>query len=259
MQINLNNKQYSASNNTIDAEEIAKFSALADRWWDEKGAFRPLHEITPLRIGYIRDHACEHFLRDPASPASLKGLNILDIGCGGGLASEPLCRLGANVTGVDASEKNIAVATLHAQEQGLDIRYHAASAEHLVTAGQQYDVVLALEIIEHVSDVPAFLEALSALTRPGGMLFITTLNRTFKSLMMAKIGAEYVLRWLPVGTHDWNRFLRPSEISLPLQHRGFKQLNLCGMVYHPLQRQWSLNKIDVSVNYLLCFLKRDSI
>ncbi len=242
-----------AAATTVDPEEIAKFSAMADAWWDEYGAFRPLHQITPLRIGYIRDQVCDHFLRDPGEVSTLKGMSVLDIGCGGGLASEPIARLGARVTGVDASEKNIAVASLHAEKSGLDIHYLHGSAEALVKEGKTYDLVLALEIVEHVADVPTFLTALAALTRPGGMMVVTTMNRTLKSLLLAKIGAEYVLRWLPVGTHDWNAFLRPSEISLPLQALGYRQKDLSGMVYHPVKRYWSLSKSDLSVNYLLCF------
>jgi 2-polyprenyl-6-hydroxyphenyl methylase / 3-demethylubiquinone-9 3-methyltransferase len=244
---------------TVNAEEVAKFSAMADAWWDVAGKFKPLHDITPLRMGYIRDHATAHFLRDPASLTPLKGLSVLDVGCGGGLASEPLARMGAAVTGIDASAKNIAIARTHAEAQSVPVTYRCAPAETLVTEGATYDLVIALEIIEHVADVPAFLHALAALTRSGGMLVITTMNRTLKSLLMAKIGAEYVLRWLPIGTHDWNAFLRPSEISLPLQAYGFTQMDLSGMVYHPLSRAWSLSKSDVSVNYLLCFVKSATV
>ena len=244
---------------TVHAHEIAKFSAMADAWWNAHGAFRPLHEITPLRIGYIRDHAATHFLRDPAGITPLQELTVLDVGCGGGLACEPLARMGATVTGVDASEKNIAIAGAHAAQSGLSIHYRACTAETLVAEAGCFDIVLALEIIEHVADVEMFLKALAALTRPGGMLLLTTMNRTLKSLLLAKIGAEYVLRWLPIGTHDWNAFLRPSEISMPLQQLGCVQQDLSGMVYHPLKRIWSLSKNDVSVNYLLCFTKNATL
>jgi 2-polyprenyl-6-hydroxyphenyl methylase/3-demethylubiquinone-9 3-methyltransferase len=265
---------------TINADEVAKFSAMADAWWDVKGKFKPLHDITPLRIGYIRDHATAHFFcgsgesrirnqesrkekihdsRFPIPDSLLQGLTVLDVGCGGGLASEPLARLGASVTGIDASQKNISIARAHAEPHGLNITYRCAPAETLASEGATFDMVLALEIIEHVADVPAFLHALAALTRSGGMLVITTMNRTLKSLLQAKIGAEYVLRWLPIGTHDWNAFLLPSEISVPLQALGFTQTDLSGMVYRPLSRTWSLSTTDISVNYLLCFTKTATV
>jgi 2-polyprenyl-6-hydroxyphenyl methylase / 3-demethylubiquinone-9 3-methyltransferase len=247
------------SHSTIKAHEVEKFSAMADAWWDVRGKFKPLHDITPLRMRYIRDHATTHFLRDPASLKPLSGMTVLDVGCGGGLASEPLARVGATVTGVDASEKNIAIARTHAEAQRLNITYRCGAAEELVAEGASFDIVIALEIIEHVADVPAFLNALAALTRSGGMLVITTMNRTLQSLLKAKIGAEYVLRWLPIGTHDWNAFLRPSEISLPLQAHGCTQMDLSGMVYHPFSRQWRLSKTDISVNYLLCFAKDGTV
>jgi 2-polyprenyl-6-hydroxyphenyl methylase / 3-demethylubiquinone-9 3-methyltransferase len=256
---NNHNKTEKFTSNTVDDDEIAKFSAMADAWWDVHGAFKPLHDITPLRVGYVRDQVCEHFLRDPTATLPLQGLKLLDIGCGGGLASEPMCRLGANVTGVDASSKNISIAKHHAEQSGLDITYRATNAETLVGEGVQFDVVLALEIIEHVADVQAFLRAVTALTREGGIIVITTLNRTLKSLLMAKIGAEYVMRWLPIGTHDWNKFLRPSEIALPMRDMGCEQRDLTGMIYHPLKRTWSLSEDDVSVNYLQCFTRNDKV
>ncbi len=240
---------------TIDDEEIANFSRMADEWWDEKGAFKPLHDLTPTRIAYIRDQLCGHFLKDPESSSPLQGLSILDVGCGGGLVAEPLTRLGGTMTGIDASEKNIGVAQAHAQQSGLTIDYRTTSAEALATDGTQYDVVLALEIIEHVADVSLFLDALSQLVRPGGIVIITTLNRTFKSYALAIIGAEYIMRWLPVGTHQWHKFLRPSEIVMPMNHRGFSQTDLTGMRYSPLSRSWSLDKKDIDVNYLLSFTK----
>ncbi len=240
---------------TVDETEIAKFSAMADAWWDAKGKFRPLHEITPLRIDYICNHVCAFMARDRRQSLPLDGLTILDIGCGGGLAAEPLSRLGADVTGIDASDKNIEVAKAHAAQSGLDIQYIAGRAETLCEQQKHYDVVLALEIIEHVADVDAFLRCIYDLTNDGGVIIVTTLNRTLKSLLTAKIGAEYVLRWLPVGTHDWNKFLQPSEIVMPLMQYGCKQRDLTGMVYHPFSRSWSLDKDDVSVNYLLCLQK----
>lgn len=249
------NSQPQMHNNTVDDEEIRRFSEQADGWWDEKGAFKPLHIMTPTRITYIRDQICEHFLKDPQSPSSLTGLSIADIGCGGGLVAEPLARLGGTITGIDASEKNIAIAQTHAKGSDLSIDYQATTAEALASQGKQYDVVLALEIIEHVADVPAFLDAISALVRPSGILIVTTLNRTFKSYALAIVGAEYIMRWLPIGTHSWKKFLRPSEIVMPMQRRGFEKTDLSDMVYNPLTRTWSISQEDVSVNYMLCFSK----
>lgn len=239
---------------TVDADDVARFSRIADEWWDEKGKFKPLHRINPLRIGYIRDHIAAHYNR-PLSLSVLSGLSLLDIGCGGGLISEPMARLGAQVTGVDASEKNIAVAALHAQKMGLAIAYEAGNAEMLAHAGRQFDIVLALEIVEHVADVPVFLAALGALVKPGGMLFMSTLNRTMKSYALAIIGAEYVLRWLPRGTHQWKQFVRPSELMTQLARHGLDTGNISGMVMHPLTQQWRLSPDDLSVNYVLCAKK----
>lgn len=235
---------------TIDPEEIARFSRIAEEWWDPHGKFKPLHRMNPLRVGYIRDHICKYFERDSASIRALEGLRLLDIGCGGGLISEPMARMGAEVTGIDASEKNIAVAQLHAEQSGVNVRYRAAAAEELAAEGAQYDVVLALEIIEHVADVPAFMDAAARLLAPGGLLVMSTLNRTAKSFALAIVGAEYVLRWLPRGTHDWRKFLRPSELAAEFRRVGLELVDQKGMVMSPFTFEWRLDARDLEVNYL---------
>lgn len=240
---------------TIDDAEIEQFSRIAESWWDEKGKFRPLHQTNPVRISYIRDRAAAHFSCHTEPPAPFAGLHLADIGCGGGLLSEPMTRLGFAVTGVDASEKNIKVAGHHAAQSGLDIRYLATSAEALAAQGEMFDVVLALEIIEHVADVELFVASLAALVKPGGLLFISTLNRTLKSLALAKIGAEYVLQMLPRGTHDWRKFLLPSEIEALASRHALQLHDLCGITYHPLQGSFALDAHDLSVNYLMVFGK----
>lgn len=243
-------------NISVDAEEIAKFSAMADAWWDTKGKFKPLHDINPVRIGYIRDQAIAHFNLSPANPLTpLAGLTLVDIGCGGGLISEPMSRLGAEVTGIDASDKNIAIAKLHAEQSGLSIAYHNTSAEALAAHNTQYDIVLALEIIEHVADVDVFLDACTALLKPGGMMVITTLNRTLKSYAMAIVGAEYVLRWLPRGTHDWKKFIKPSELAAHARKRSLEVKHITGMIYKPLKPEWRLSPKDLDVNYLMVLEK----
>lgn len=236
---------------TVDKDEIERFSRIASEWWNPEGKFKPLHRINPLRIGYIRDQACQHFGKNPEVPTPLEGLSLLDIGCGGGLISEPMCRLGASVTAIDASEKNIKVASLHAQQSGLAIDYRATTAEALLDSGARYDIVLALEIIEHVADVEAFLAATCSLLKPGGLLFCSTLNRTMKSYALAIVGAEYVLRWLPVGTHQWKKFLRPSEICRPMRQQGVDIVDMRGMVMNPLNWQWRWDEKDLSVNYII--------
>jgi 2-polyprenyl-6-hydroxyphenyl methylase / 3-demethylubiquinone-9 3-methyltransferase len=235
---------------TIDSEDVARFSAQADGWWDATGAFKPLHDITPLRIRYITEQIEAHIA---VKHSGIKQLAVLDVGCGGGLVSEPLARLDAQVTGIDASEKNIAVAKAHAAASQLTINYQSTTAEALATTGVQYDVVLALEIIEHVSDVSLFLHSLVTLCKPDGVIIITTLNRTLKSFALAIIGAEYIMRWLPIGTHNWKQFLRPSEIALPMEQHGCVQRDATGMTYNPLSREWKLNAQDLEVNYLMTF------
>jgi 2-polyprenyl-6-hydroxyphenyl methylase/3-demethylubiquinone-9 3-methyltransferase len=235
---------------TIDADEVARFSAIAAEWWDPHGKFRPLHRLNPLRHAYIRDAVCARFGRDPRAERPLDGLRFVDIGCGGGLLSEPLARMGATVVGVDASEKNIRVASVHAQENGATVDYRATTAEALAEAGERFDVVLALEVIEHVADVELFLASLSRMMQPGGMLFLATINRTPKAFALAIVGAEYVLRWLPRGTHDWRKFVRPSELAAGLRPHGVTIRDIQGVVYRPLRDEFRLDRRDLDVNYL---------
>jgi 2-polyprenyl-6-hydroxyphenyl methylase/3-demethylubiquinone-9 3-methyltransferase len=229
---------------SIDPDEVAKFSAIADEWWDPHGKFAPLHKLGPARIGYAKEDIEKRF-------GSANRLNLLDIGCGGGLMSEPLARLGAAVTGIDASEKNIAVARLHAEKQGLAIDYRATTAEALAESGAQYDVVMALEIIEHVASPEFFMQSVCALVKPGGLLFLSTINRTAKAYALAIVGAEYILRWLPRGTHEWSKFITPGEMAGYVKQHGLTPLRTSGITYSPLKGEWSLNARDVSVNYLM--------
>ena len=235
---------------TVDAEEIARFSALAAEWWNPAGKFKPLHRLNPVRLTYIRDHLCNRFARDPRSLRSLEGLKILDIGCGGGLVAEPLCRMGADVTGIDASARNITTASVHAKEGGLSIDYRATTAEEMAEEGHGFDAVIALEIVEHVAQVPLFLSSCAALIKPGGALIMSTLNRTAKSFLIAIVGAEYILRWLPRGTHQWDKFIRPSELTDGVEATGLSVSNLTGASYNPLNDDWRLSR-DMAVNYML--------
>ena len=236
---------------TIDPDEIARFSAMAEEWWDPNGKFKPLHRLNPVRMSYIRDQLCAAFDRDPRSLRALEGLKILDIGCGGGLVAEPLCRMGAAVTGIDAAGKNIATASLHAEQVGLKIDYREITAEDLAAEGTIFDAVTALEIVEHVADVPLFLSSCAALVKSDGRLIMSTLNRTAKSFVFAIVGAEYVLRWLPRGTHQWEKFLRPSELTEGLEGTGLSVFDLTGVTYNPLSDDWHLSR-DLAVNYMLC-------
>jgi 2-polyprenyl-6-hydroxyphenyl methylase/3-demethylubiquinone-9 3-methyltransferase len=244
---------------TIDAADVARFSAIAAEWWDVGGKFAPLHRLNPVRIGYLREQVIRHFSArsgvDGQSATPYKNHSLVDIGCGGGLIAEPMARLGASVTGIDASETNIRVAALHAENGGLTIDYRATTAEDLAEAGQQFDVVLALEIIEHVADVELFFDALRALVKPGGILILSTLNRTAKSYAMGIVGAEYVLRWLPRGTHSWKQFLRPSEMARALTARGFTVADTCGLTFSPLTWKFALNPRDLDVNYMMVAVK----
>ncbi len=239
------------SSSTVDSAEVERFSRIADEWWDTKGKFAPLHRVNPVRIGYIRDRAARHWSRDALSGQPLSGLSVLDIGCGGGLLSEPMTRLGAAVTGIDASTRNISVAGLHAEKQGLAIDYRVTTAETLAGQPARFNIVLALEIVEHVADVDLFLRSCCALVKPGGLMFLSTLNRTAKAWALAIAGAEYVLGWLPRGTHDWKKFLKPSEVARGLRAGGVEAEEIVGVVYHPLSRAWSINAADLDVNYML--------
>jgi 2-polyprenyl-6-hydroxyphenyl methylase/3-demethylubiquinone-9 3-methyltransferase len=238
---------------SVDPAEVEKFSNLAESWWDPNGKFRPLHRLNPIRLGFIRDGAAARFGRDPLSARPLAGLGLVDIGCGGGILSEPLARLGARVTGIDAAETSIAAARRHAAESELEIDYRLASAESLAETDARFEIVLAMEIVEHVADVAAFLAAAATLVAPGGLLILSTLNRTAKSFALAILGAEYLLRWLPPGTHDWRRFLRPSEVAAALRPQGLTLHEAVGVVYSPLTDKWRLAGDDLDVNYMMCF------
>jgi 2-polyprenyl-6-hydroxyphenyl methylase/3-demethylubiquinone-9 3-methyltransferase len=235
---------------SVDPAEVAKFSAIAAEWWDPTGKFAPLHKFNPVRLNFIRAEAAAHFGRDTKSLRPFEGLSLLDIGCGGGLLSEPMARLGFAVTGADASERNIGTAKAHAAQSGLEIDYRAVTAETLVAEGRSFDVVLNMEVVEHVADVAAYLEACSQLVKPGGITFVATMNKTLKSFALAKIGAEYVLGWLPRGTHDWNRFIPPTELRASLEDTGLIVMKTQGVSFDPLGWDWRLSS-DVDVNYML--------
>jgi len=235
---------------TVDPADVARFSAIAAEWWDPTGKFRPLHRLNPLRLTYIRDAVCQRLGRDPLAPSPLNGLRVVDIGCGGGLLSEPFARMGASVVGVDASDKNIKTAATHAAESGATVDYRATTAESLAASGERFDVVLAMEVIEHVADVNLFVKSCADLLAPGGVLFLATLNRTPKSFAMAIVGAEYVLRWLPRGTHNWRQFLRPSELTAAVRAHGLDMRHLTGVTYNPLTDEFKLNARDLGVNYM---------
>lgn len=234
---------------TASADEIERFAALAGTWWDVDGEFGQLHKLNPVRIGFIRDHVLAHFGRDGAGATPFAGLSMVDLGCGGGLLTEPMARLGAKVIGIDAEANAIGVATAHAQPFGLDIEYRCALPEALAAEGRSFDVVLAMEIIEHVADIDRFVGACASLIAPGGVMVLSTLNRTLKALALAKIGAEYLLRWVPPGTHDWRKFVRPDELSRHLRRHRLRAKVLRGMSYDPLRDRWALSD-DLSVNYL---------
>ena len=237
---------------TINQEEIQKFSKLADEWWDVNGKFKPLHMFNPIRIDYILNTVKKHFDKSDAM-APLKGLKFLDIGCGGGLISEPMSRLGANVTGIDASEKNIKIAEAHAKKNNLNIQYLNKSPEELNNSNK-FDVILNLEIVEHVEDVNLYFESCVGLLKKNGLMFTATINRTFSSYIKAIIGAEYVLRWLPIGTHDWNKFLKPKEIENKITKLNLSIKDVKGLVFNPLSRKWKTSD-DVSVNYVIVATK----
>ena len=235
---------------SVDPREIERFARMAANWWDPRGPMAPLHKLNPVRVGYIRDQACERFGRDAKRLGCLKGLRMLDIGCGAGILSEPLARLGADMTGIDPAGENIEAARLHAAESGVSVDYRATTAEALAEAGERFDVVLALEIIEHVPDLTTFIGAAASLVRPGGAFVAATLNRTAKSYLLAIIGAEYVLGWLPRGTHDWRKFVRPSELATALRRHRLRIEEIAGVAYNPFGDSWALSP-DIDVNYMV--------
>lgn len=240
---------------TIDPAEVARFDAIARTWWDQKGPMAVLHKFNPVRVGFVRDAVCAHYGRDPRSLTALEGLTLVDIGCGGGVLSEPLARLGAEVTGLDPAPTNIAVARAHAERSGLAIDYREETIESVVASGKRFDVVLAMEVVEHVADVDAFVGACCEAVRPGGLLVMATLNRTLKSYALAIVGAEYVLRWLPKGTHDWNKFVTPEELGGAIESNGLALGEHTGVVYNPLADRWSASPRDLDVNYMLAATK----
>jgi 2-polyprenyl-6-hydroxyphenyl methylase / 3-demethylubiquinone-9 3-methyltransferase len=235
---------------SVDSEEVARFAATAEEWWNPRGPYAPLHRLNPARLTYIRDRLCDHFSRDPKSIRSLKGLTILDVGCGGGILSEPLARLGAKVTGIEPAEESIEIAKAHAKDGGLKIDYRSTTAEDVLAGGESFDVVIASEVIEHVSDPAAFVRTLSGLAKPGGLVLFSTLNRTLKSYALAIVGAEYILRWVPPKTHDWQKFVTPGELRRFVRSAGLNVSDVSGMIYDPLRGEWRLGP-DTDVNYWL--------
>jgi 2-polyprenyl-6-hydroxyphenyl methylase/3-demethylubiquinone-9 3-methyltransferase len=235
---------------TIDQGEVARFSRLAGQWWDPHGPMAALHKFNPVRLAYIRDRAAAHFDREPTRLDSLAGLRILDIGCGGGILCEPLARLGAAVVGADPSENNIAAARRHAAQSGLTIDYRSTTAEALAQAGERFDLVLAMEVVEHVADVGLFVELAAGMVKPGGLLFVATLNRTAKSFALAIVGAEYILRWLPRGTHQWDKFVTPNELEIAIERAGLHIIGETGVIYNLFADRWQLGA-DMDVNYMM--------
>ena len=235
---------------SIDTAEVERFSAMAAEWWSPTGKFRPLHKFNPVRVEYIKRQVCANFGRDPNDPRALSGLRFLDIGCGGGLLCEPIARMGGEVVGADASATNIEIARIHAGQSGLSIDYRAQTAESLREAGETFDVVLTMEVVEHVSDVDFFLRECAAMVRPGGLLLVATINRTMKAWALAIFAAENVLRWLPKGTHSYERLVRPAEIEAPLADSGLSIIDRTGVFYSPLADRWALSR-DMDVNYMM--------
>jgi len=240
---------------TIDPAEIAKFEAMAAEWWDPNGKFRPLHMLNPCRLDYITAQIAAEFDRDLATRSAFGGLRVLDIGCGGGLLSEPMARLGADVVGADAAAGNIPVARVHAEQQGLRIDYRHTSAEALAAEGEQFDVILNMEVVEHVADPPAYLAACAHLLKPGGLMVCSTLNRNPKSFLMAIVGAEHIMRWLPRGTHEWSKFITPDELFSLLGAAGLTPVDRKGFAFNPLAWSWSISDRDLAVNYVTTSVK----
>jgi 2-polyprenyl-6-hydroxyphenyl methylase / 3-demethylubiquinone-9 3-methyltransferase len=235
---------------TVDEDEVARFSRLSGQWWDAQGPMAALHKFNPVRLAYIRDRAAAHFHRDPNRLDSLARLRIVDIGCGGGILAEPLVRLGAVVVGIDPSESNIAVARRHAEQSQLAIDYRSMSAEALAAANETFDVVLAMEVVEHVTDLGLFIETAASMVKPGGILFVATLNRTIKSFALAIVGAEYILRWLPRGTHQWEKFVTPNELEIAIEQSGLRTIAETGVIYNLFADRWQLST-DMDVNYMV--------
>ncbi|QCP86933.1 bifunctional 2-polyprenyl-6-hydroxyphenol methylase/3-demethylubiquinol 3-O-methyltransferase UbiG [Cereibacter sphaeroides] len=244
------------TSSTIDPAEVAKFEAMAAEWWNPHGKFKPLHQMNPCRLDYITQQIAAEFDRDLSAPLPFEGLRLLDIGCGGGLLSEPMARLGAEVIGADAAPRNIPVAKLHAEQSGLTIDYRNTTAEALAAAGERFDVVLNMEVVEHVADPLAYLTACRELLKPGGLMICSTLNRNPKSFAMAIVGAEWIMRWLPKGTHDWSKFITPDELYDLTRKAGLDPVDRKGMVFNPVSWSWSLSARDLSVNYVTASVRR---
>jgi 2-polyprenyl-6-hydroxyphenyl methylase/3-demethylubiquinone-9 3-methyltransferase len=240
---------------TVDADEVAKFERMAAEWWNPNGKFKPLHMLNPCRLDYITAQIAAEFGRDLTQPRPFAGLRILDIGCGGGLLSEPMARLGADVVGADAAARNIPVARLHAEQSGLTIDYRHTTAEDMAAAGEQFDAVLNMEVVEHVSDPLAYLTACQRLLKPGGLMVCSTINRNPKSFAMAIVGAEYVMRWLPKGTHDWKKFITPDELFDLVRQAGLTPVDRKGFVFNPVSWSWRISDRDLSVNYVTASTK----
>lgn len=240
---------------TVDPSEVAKFEAMAAEWWDPKGKFKPLHLMNPCRLDYITRQIASEFNRDLSTDRPFEGLRLLDIGCGGGLLSEPMARLGATVVGADAAAGNIPVAQVHAEQSGLEIDYRNVTAEALAEAGEQFDVVLNMEVVEHVADPQAYLTACQQLLKPGGLMICSTINRNPKSFAMAIVGAEYIMRWLPKGTHEWHKFITPDELVSLIQNAGLDAVDRKGFVFNPVSWQWKISDRDLSVNYVTASVK----
>lgn len=237
---------------SIVAQEIEHFSKDSSRWWDENGPFKPLHRLNPVRLSYVKEQICSHYDLDHKSLKPFTKLSILDIGCGGGLVCEPMARMGAKITGIDADHGAIFTAKSHADEQGLEIEYLCGTAEDL---GKKYDVVLALEVIEHVSDPAEFVKTVAGLVKPGGIVIFSTLNRTAKSYALGIMAAEYLLQWVPQGTHSWKKFIKPSELAGFARQAGLKPQDVCGLIYHPLKGEFQLSKTDLDVNYFMAAVR----
>ena len=235
---------------TIDEADVARFSAMAAEWWNPTGKFKPLHKFNPVRLEYIKEKVCENFNRDVKDPKAFKGLRILDIGCGGGLLAEPMARLGADVVAADASEVNIEVAKIHAEQSGLDIDYRATTSEALEASGEKFDIILNMEVVEHVADVNLFMSSCARMVKLEGLMFVATINRTMKAKALAIFMAENILRWLPKGTHEYEKLVRPEEIETPISNEGMAIIDKTGVFYNPLQDRWN-KSLDMDVNYMV--------